>query len=242
MSNQATIPELRRPMEHPVVESMSAGLLDVIRRAATDPNVDVDKMERLLAMQERVLAREAKAAFTTAMAVMQEELPEIAERGEGHNSIRYALWEDVNEAIKPVLAKHGFALNFKTRNEGGNVIVTGILSHVCGHSEQTELSLPSDSSGSKNAVQAIGSSTSYGKRYTAQALLNLSSRGEDDNGHKGGGKLITEKQANDLEALAEDVGADKKRFLSFLRVADFESIPERDYLKAVAALNDKRAK
>ena len=48
------------------------------------------------------------------------------------------------------------------------------------------MKLPADTSGSKNVVQAIGSSVSYGKRYTMQALLNITSGGEDDDGHSGG--------------------------------------------------------
>jgi hypothetical protein len=55
--------------------------------------------------------------------------------------------------------------------------------------------LPHDSTGSKNAVQAVGSSTSYGKRYTACALLNITSRGEDDDGETAAKKPEEEKPA-----------------------------------------------
>lgn len=235
--------EARVPAE---IRTMGDGILSVIARAAADPNVDIDKLERLLEMQERVLARDAKGAFTAALAAMQ--LPEIAERGKGHGNIKYALWEDINEEIKPILAEHGFALSFKIRNEGSQVVVTGILSHVGGHSEETELALPTDNSGSKNAVQAVGSSTSYGKRYTAQALLNLTSRGEDDDGRKAGaGPTIAENQVCDLEALIQEVGKDKKRFLAYLRANGcrcgdtLESIPAADYARVVKTLEGYRA-
>jgi hypothetical protein len=149
--------------------SETAAIVQMIERAAMNPAVDIDKMERLLEMQERVMARRAKAAYIDALAAAQSELPIIVERGEGHGNIRYALWEDINEAIKPILAKHGFALSFKTGWDGDKISVTGVLAHREGHSEETTMLLPSDTSGSKNAVQAVGSSTSYGKRYTAQA-------------------------------------------------------------------------
>ena len=64
-----------------VVTDMAGGLLEVIARAARDPNVDIDKMERLLEMQERVHARNAKAAYYSALAEMQPSLPAIVERG-----------------------------------------------------------------------------------------------------------------------------------------------------------------
>lgn len=168
--------------------SESASLMEVINRAASDPNVDVDKMERLLGMYERISERNAKVAFHTALAHMQPELPIITENGKimhGNKLIsEYALWEDINEAIRPVLHKHGFALRFKTGNGGKNVEVTAILSHCEGHSEETTITLEHDSSGSKNAVQAVGSSISYGKRYAAEAALNITTRGKDDDGEK----------------------------------------------------------
>ena len=40
----------------------AAAIIQVIERAATDASVDVDKMERLLAMQERIMDRQAAAA------------------------------------------------------------------------------------------------------------------------------------------------------------------------------------
>lgn len=166
---------------------MADSLLSVIERAARDPSVDIDKMERLIEMQERVQARHAKVAFAEALAELQPKLPVISERGKILNSSKqvqstYAYWEDVNEAIRPVLYDHGFALSFKTGRSNQNITVTGILSHRLGHSEETTIELPADGSGSKNAVQAVASSTSYGKRYTAFALLNITSKGEDDDG------------------------------------------------------------
>ncbi|UVN13408.1 hypothetical protein FBPa19_0019 [Pseudomonas phage vB_PaeP_FBPa19] len=100
--------------------------------------------------------------------------------GDANGRYSYALWEDINERLKPILAKHGFALTFRTpRNEKG-VEVEGVLSHRGGHSERTSMLLPADTSGNKNAVQAVASSVSYGKRYTAGALLNYTTHGEDD--------------------------------------------------------------
>jgi hypothetical protein len=180
------------------VATVEGGLLEVIARAARDPSVDIDKMERLLEMQERVIARNAKLAFNTALAEMQPRLPVITERGriivreKSSNGKRdgdviqdtpFARWEDINEAIRPLLHEYGFSLSFRTgMATDGKVMVTAVLSHKEGHSEETSISLPHDSSGSKNAVQAIGSSTSYGKRYTTLTLLNITSKGEDDDG------------------------------------------------------------
>lgn len=154
-------------------------LLAVIGRAASDPSCDVDKMERLMGMHERMLAQQAVVEFNESLAEMQDKLPSIGERGNAAGRYTFALWEDINAAIKPILKAHGFALSFRTDCTDG-IAVTGVLSHKAGHSEATTIKLPADASGNKNAVQAVASSVSYGKRYTAGALLNLTSHGEDD--------------------------------------------------------------
>lgn len=229
----------------PVVQDLGGGILNVIARAAADPNVDIDKLERLLEMQERVLARDAKAAYFSALADMQPNLPVIEEHGgikdrNGNVQSTYALWEDVNEAIRPILVQYGFALSFKVRRTEGEIITTGILSHRGGHSEETELSLPTDTSGSKNAVQAVGSSTSYGKRYTAFALLNITSKGEDDDGDKGGRPAsVNAQQLETLLGLADAVSADKAKFCSIFRVPSLRDLPAKKYDEAVRRLREK---
>lgn len=187
------------------VATIEDGILAVIANACRDPSVDVEKMERLLAMQERVLERNAKSAFTAAKVAMRPELPEITMRG--HIVIRdkndpnkitqdtpFARFEDIHEAIMPVLTRHGFDLSYKNGlGPDGKVRVTTILTHIEGHSEDTYFDLPHDSSGSKNAVQAVGSSTSYAKRYGTLSILNIKVVGEDDNANSSEAHTVIEK-------------------------------------------------
>lgn len=230
----------------PTVQSESAAMFSMIERAARDPNVNIDKLERLMAMQERMTAQKASAAFASAFADMQADIPSIAERGKGHGNITYALWEDVNDAIKPVLAKHGFGLRFEVGRAGDRLTVTGALMHREGHSERTMIELPADTSGSKNAVQAIGSSTSYGKRYVAAALLNLTSRlsedRDDDGAAAGIGHTVTDQQAEKLRTLATEVKADIVRFLGFFKVESIPDIPSKRFEEAVRLLEQKRGR
>lgn len=164
------------------------GTVLMFERLARDPSVDVEKLERLIAMQERILRHNAKAAFDSAFAKMQGDIPEISERGEikveGKVRSKFATNEDIQREVKPILQRHGFSIRF--RNEwldGGKLLkVTGILSHAGGHSEQDEFVAAADTSGSKNAIQAIGSTRSYGQRYTTISLLNIATRGTDDDG------------------------------------------------------------
>ncbi|HAB02474.1 MAG TPA: single-stranded DNA-binding protein [Pseudomonas sp.] len=206
MSSTIILPEQRRQVAAPTQADSS--ILAVISRAATDPTCDIDKLERLMAMHERMQAREAEAEFNAAMAAMQSDIPSIAERGaivvNGQKRSDYATFEDINDVIKPIMQAHGFAITFKVENTPGGLTVTGILMHRAGHRESTTMLLPLDTSGSKNAVQAVGSSTSYGKRYVMSALLNLTTRGEDDDGHAAVPTAnVTTVQASGINALLE---------------------------------------
>lgn len=206
MSHVARVDTQSQP---PAIAAESVTVLQIIQQVAMSPNADIDKMERLMVMHQNIQALQAKQQYDEALAAMQEELPVIGERGGikdkyGRVQSTYALWEDINEMIKPVLARHGFALSFRTpRNERG-IEVEGVLSHRAGHRETTSLVLPADSSGSKNGVQAVASSVSYGKRYTAGALLNFTTTGEDDDGN---GAVVTPRvtsvQAAQLAALLD---------------------------------------
>lgn len=240
-------------LEKPASES--AAILAIIDRAATNPDVDIDKMERLLDMQERILERLAKQAFTKSKIAMRDKLPEISMRGRivirdksnPSNIIQetpFARFEDIHAEVMPILSVHGFDLSFKNgMAPDGKVRITTILSHVDGHSEETFFDLPHDSSGSKNAVQAVGSSTSYGKRYGVLNILNIRVVGEDDDGMEAGKPAtISDEQNMELGTLAAEVGADMPKFLKFMKVEKLSDLPASRFKEAKDALEAKRKK
>lgn len=235
--------------------SDTARMIEVIARAARDETISVEKMERLEAMYERMEAREAKKAFTNAMAAMKPKLPiidrkgriEVREKtasgkrdGDIQQSTGFARWEDIDEAITPILHEHGFTLTFRSGVAAdGKIAITGILDHVAGHREETTLPLPHDSTGSKNAVQAIGSSLSYGKRYTATFLLNIRTKGDDDDGEKAPGGFVTEAQLEHIFRLLKDTKSDTTAFCRFMGVESVPDIKASDFDKAMTTLNLK---
>lgn len=181
MSNEVAV----KQESMPAVEQ-TAGLVRMIEAVCLNPEMDVEKLERMLDMQERVLDRQAEQSFQIAMADMQAELPAIERNGEisirGTVQSRFAKFEDINKAVLPVLQKYGFSITFETNQATGYVSVIGVLRHKDGHKMSTMLQIPLDTSGSKNAVQAVGSSVSYGKRYVMSALLNITTTDDDDDG------------------------------------------------------------
>lgn len=156
----------------------------MFERLATDPAVDVDKLERLMQMHERMLTHQARAAFNTAFAALQGEIPAIEERGRTNNGT-YATLEDIVDAIRPILQRHGFTLSHRTEwPDQKTVRVVGILRHQQGHEVTSEFLSGADASGNKNSIQGLGSAVSYGRRYTTKDLLNIVTRDEDDDGRK----------------------------------------------------------
>lgn len=242
-------------------DPMTAMML-MMERIAKNKEVDVAKMREVKELGMSLLEDQRRTAFDDALGQMQDELPVITARGrleireKGTNKLLqsspYPKWEDINEVIKPILKRFGFVLRFKTGlTEDGRVLVTGILAGH-GHREESSFSLPHDSTGSKNAVQAIGSSTSYGKRYAAGALLNITSRGEDDDGKKGGGKpledgfpgdrpqMITSDQITQLRNLCKKMGCPEKKFTDWADVDKIEDITADRFDSMVAGLNSFR--
>lgn len=174
-----------------VKNAPAGGMLSMIERAASNPQVDVDKLEKLIALQERAMQKEAEIAFNQAMTRLQKKLPAITKKGKieftdkkgTDRQTPFAKYEDIFLVIGPLLQAEGFHLSFNsTWNSGDGVIISGTLHHNKGHFTKSEMRLPLDTSGSKNNLQAMGSTLSYGKRYLSGMLLNLITKDEDDDG------------------------------------------------------------
>jgi hypothetical protein len=237
------------PNEHSVQvhEPQPKDLLQVIAQAVADPRMDVAKMEKLLDMHERIVKDQRKTAYKAAMARLAPKLPQIDRHGHVVHETksgppvdrRYSKYEDIDEAIRPLYSAEGFSLSWDTaEGPGGKIRVIGTCSHAEGHDESRQLDLPHDSSGSKNPVQAVASTISYGKRLITEMIFNLVSKGQDVDGESIA--TITEEQVLNLQGLITEVKADKTRFLLYMKATNLEGILARDYVRAVAELNRKR--
>lgn len=108
-----------------------------------------------------------------------------------------------------------------------------------GHSEETSLTASPDISGTKNAIQAIGSTISYLQRYTILALTGLATGDMDTDGKTV--EYISDKQVSILTDLINDTGADEAKFLAYMDIESMAKITTEQYSKAVAALRKKGA-
>jgi len=173
-----------------------SSMLSIIARAASDPAVDVTKMERLMAMQERLFAKQAEQQFNVAMTSVQSKVRYIQKDAKNQQTnSSYAKLETINRAIVPVATEHGFSMSFGTADcpIADHIRVTCQVLHAGGHSRQYQCDVPIDMLGAKGnpnktRTHGFGSSLTYGRRYLTLLIFNLST-GEDDDGNAAGGSL-----------------------------------------------------
>lgn len=233
------------PQNKVAVSGENQALISMIERVCLDPNADISKLEKMLDMQERILNRNAEQAFAADFAAMQSELPRIARNGtieikkDGKliQSTPFAKLEDINDGVRPTLQKYGFGVSFSISQNNALVTVTAKLLHRLGHSESTSISLPIDTTGSKNAVQGNGSTVSYGKRYAMCALLNIST-GDDTDGNQPETeevpKTVGDDEIKNLLAAAKVAGKDEAYIC---QKANVKNINEILLVRYAAAMN-----
>ncbi|MEG1234840.1 MAG: ERF family protein [Acinetobacter sp.] len=183
-------------------------MLSMIERVALDPQADVLKLEKMIELQERVMANQAKQQFDQAMLNFQIKKP-VIEKNAVANRTKYAKLPNIQAAIEPVLQEFGLFARWSTvAQESGKTRVTCIVTHIGGHSETSSMDVSPDKSGSKNEIQAEGSAITYAERYTLCSLLGLVlSEDTDGNSVK---PTITAQQVKILEKKLNFLGDDAK--------------------------------
>lgn len=190
--------------------STAVAVMALIERAVLDPNFNVEKMEALLKIKERLDAEEARKAFVRALAEFKAEAPAVKKTKQvkfttnsGTTQYKHATIGQTVAIIAPHLSKFGLSTRWTVAQKDGKITVTCILTHELGHSESVMLEAPYDASGGKNAIQAIVSAKSYLERHTLMAVTGLAAQDEDDDGKASGKAPAPEKIADPKESKAK---------------------------------------
>lgn len=211
------------------------------------PDIDLDKLEKFYALQQKYEDNEARKAFHKSMARFVSLVPEIHKNRlasfktkTGHTEYEWADLAGIIHAIKSPEEECGLSHHWEVEQlDGGLIKVTCFVTHELGYQKHTSLQNSRDESGSKNNIQAMGSTIEYLKRYTLKMLLGLADAEADNDGHTEV-KMITEHDAANIEALISEVSADKSAFLKYMGVSSVMEIPLRSLAKATNALQAKR--
>lgn len=159
---------------------------------ATAAGASIEQIQQLFDLKLRVEADEAKKAFNAAMARFKASPPRIRKNKDvvfGQTKYSHATLDHVTDQITEALSRVGIAHKWAVEQSQGAITVSCILTHEKGHSEATTLSAGADSSGSKNAIQAIGSAVTYLQRYTLLAATGMAASNSDDDGQAAGERL-----------------------------------------------------
>ena len=245
----------------PAAPAAPVNMLMVIANAAADPRVDTEKMRALLDMQKELMREEARIAAIQSFNEMQGELPVIGmdgrividgKSGKRGQSTPYATYANICDTVKPVLARHGWSLwDEPDMADDGRVVMVVHLDHVRGEQRKARVSLPMETSGSKNNVQGVGSSLSYARRYGAIMLLNLTSRAKEDQDFDGAPPpidgdgpeaFIDASQLKALNAAIEECKVGVQRFCEHYAIDKLESLPAGRYTEAMRACAEYKAK
>lgn len=223
--------------------------MDMLNKAVSQ-GANIDVLEKLMNLQERWEANQARKAFDEAMASAKAEIPVIIKNRtvdftstKGRTHYRHEDLAEVSRTVTPILAKHGLSYRFRTSSAVNEpVVVTCIVSHRDGHFEENTLTAGRDDSGNKNNIQAVGSTLTYLQRMTLKAALGLAASDDDDGAASAGSPdTVSEEKLAQLVELAEAVSADKAAFCKYMKIKSLADLPARDFDRAVAALNKKGA-
>jgi len=245
--------------------SDALSILSLIEKVALDPHADVEKLECMMAMYERLKAKEAELAYNTAKgrilrklagirivknrAVLYETEKQKPQKG-SYEAFKYAPLEEIDKHLRPLLAAEDMDLSYSDEpQEGGGILICGRLKHLpSGHYEDSFMPAPADTSGGKSGVQAVGSTNSFLRRYVACNIFNIVVVGDDDDG---AGGTIDEAQTKTILDLVKKAKAGPK-FLKYMKAHSIEeagsleaavaTIAARDYRKAISTLEEQIAK
>ena len=267
---EQTAPELetgeRSVGRLPAPPSDSPGaVLALIERVALDPRADAEKLERVMGMYERLMAKEAALAYNAAKGRILKELAGIKivktrralceiEQAKPQNgsseAFKYAPLEEIDKHLRPLLAKENMDLSYSGEpQEGGRILIRGRLKHLpSGHYEDSLMLAPPDTTGGKSEVQAVGSTNSFLRRYVACNIFNIVVVGDDDDGNGG---PVNEAQIKEIVELIKKAKAGPK-FLKYMKAQSIEeagsleaavaTIAARDYRKAISTLEQQIVK
>ncbi len=215
----------------------------MVERLASNPDVDADKLDKLVSIQMRILDRQAEAAFNAAMARVQAKLPIVLQDAQNKQTgSRYARHEAISIAIKPIYTAEGFSTSFSQADSPreDHIRVNGTLRHTEGHSALYFVDLPIDDRGIKGQVNktplhAAGSTFSYGRRYLTCMMFDVAT-GDDNDGNvcEADAEVLSQQQLVELQDEALRLYASKWRQTLEAMTQRYFNLGHRDFTKIPA--------
>lgn len=213
-----------------------------ILQAAVTNGATPESLEKIVGLQERIMAKQAEMDFSAAIHMFQSECPPIPKNKTakaGSYSYEYASLDHIARIIAPIIRKCGLSYSFEASSTNEMVEATCTVRHIGGYSTSARFAAPVDRGAKMNDMQKQASALSYARRYALILALGLTTGEADDDGSSIA-EFITPEQAADISSALDDVGGDKAGFLRFVGAESFERIQARDFQKCINAIEQKR--
>jgi hypothetical protein len=188
-----------------VPSSLVASLMDFLGRYIVDPTIPAERMEFVLRELRELRAEWAQQEYDHALSLVQAEMqPVVRNATNKQTNSKYAQLAAIDEAIRPIYAKHGFALSFCPAKPewGGEVRLVCECSHTGGHRKLIPLEAGLDMRGAqgtinKTAMHGLGSTMSYLRRFLTCLVFHVAQTDDDDDGNAGGGSVQRGSRSNE---------------------------------------------
>lgn len=232
------------PIAHTAADLTPEQLLSI----AVSKGVDTEQLKELAQLQREWKADRAREAFVRAMNEFRKETLTVEKtkavrfKPDGPVAYKHATLANAVDVVAPALGRHGLSHRWETKQDGTAITVTCVITHEMGHSIQNSLTASPDTSGSKNAIQAVGSTVSYLQRYTFLAITGLATKDQDTDGVPTGA-TIDETQAAELQKLMDEigiVGPRKDKMFEVWRITKLTDILVKDFEACKTIIEKKR--
>ena len=226
--------------------------MELYTRAAADKDFPLERLEKIMEMRNALIAKDNENAWIGSMAQAQKKMKAIvANAPNKQTSSRYATYDALDAAVRPIYSSHGFMLTFDTEDtdKQDNVRVVCFVS-CCGHTRRYHIDIPADGKGARGGdvmsrTHATKSAISYGQSTLLTMIFNLAVSGkrDDDDGNAAGRVEVTkisDEQLKKLRDLVKEVKANLPMFCALFNIKTLDQLPAALFDEAVAQLNRKR--
>lgn len=235
-----------QPVARPLAPAPASNPYMAMVHTAMDSGRGIEQLDRLLDLQLKWDAEQARRAWVAAMAafkadpivIEKRKLVEFTTRDGDTTSYRHATLADVVDAVVAGMGRHGLSHRWDVKQETGQVAVTCTVTHRDGHSESVTMQAAPDASGKKNSIQQVASAVTYLQRYTLMAATGVAAKDMDDDGRHADvedEEAITDEQAKALSDLIDVAVNNREAFMVWVsaragyKIEDIARLPAKHF-------------
>lgn len=184
--NGQAVPEAHHLTRKPLEGVSVTDLLSL----ALENKAAIDVIERLVALHEKAMLREAEIAFSDALSRIQAEVKRVApDLVNPQTNSKYASYAAIDRVIRPIYTREGMSLSFSHHDCPKPEHVRVLCFASLGACTRTyQIDMPCDGKGARGGdvmtkTHATAAADSYAKRYLVKDIFNIAIGEYDTDGN-----------------------------------------------------------